>query len=369
MYIDMDPLPRAAVAEWIDARSQEQLHTYGGPAWLLSVAQLDDGGSVVSLLVSHTLADALGLFAAVRSAINKNVQQVGNCSRSPNETLYREVRDAALRLASIVPTVPAIIRYMKSIAHDPFTGTSAAGIVSSIDAQEFPIELPMAIAVVSAADWRRTVQVHNGTGSALAVAIMADLATRLGRTDADGLAWIAMPVSTRSLDSSSDLRGNALDTISIQLNRKAGPGSTLAAVRAEIKSKLKSRAADERVRSQILSLLVSLPRSMVARLLSRRRFNAIITGCSYVYNSDTVLRCIDGDEAASFFVGLVEQDLRLVSRVCSIGGILHGTILESEDTVWLQIHGFHPVNPMDSIGLRSMIGQILADHGLTATFL
>ncbi|MGA9869727.1 MAG: hypothetical protein WBQ44_01070 [Rhodococcus sp. (in: high G+C Gram-positive bacteria)] len=61
---DDTPLPESGVLDWADAQGEPDLDPEYGPGWRLSAAPIEHGGTVVSLVCSHALADAAGLIAA-----------------------------------------------------------------------------------------------------------------------------------------------------------------------------------------------------------------------------------------------------------------------------------------------------------------
>ncbi|MDJ0393917.1 DUF2630 family protein [Rhodococcus sp. G-MC3] len=62
------PIPESDVLGWADAQGDIELDPEHGPGWRMSVAPVDSGGTVVSLVCSHALADAAGLIAAAGEA-------------------------------------------------------------------------------------------------------------------------------------------------------------------------------------------------------------------------------------------------------------------------------------------------------------
>lgn len=62
-------LAEGSVLEWADAQGEIDLDPEFGPGWRISVAATTTGGTVISLVCSHALADAAGLISAVGKAI------------------------------------------------------------------------------------------------------------------------------------------------------------------------------------------------------------------------------------------------------------------------------------------------------------
>ncbi|CAM2779218.1 Condensation domain-containing protein [Prescottella defluvii] len=64
---DRDPVDD--VVRWADARSTVAVDPEFGPGWALSAAPVAGGGTVISLVCSHVVADARGLVSAVDAAL------------------------------------------------------------------------------------------------------------------------------------------------------------------------------------------------------------------------------------------------------------------------------------------------------------
>lgn len=65
---DTTPLAASEVLDWADAQGECDLDPEAGPSWRLSARSTDNGGTVLSLVCSHVVADAAGLIEAARMA-------------------------------------------------------------------------------------------------------------------------------------------------------------------------------------------------------------------------------------------------------------------------------------------------------------
>lgn len=63
------PLAASEVLDWADAQGECDLDPEFGPSWRLSARSTDNGGTVLSLVCSHVVADAAGLIEAARMAL------------------------------------------------------------------------------------------------------------------------------------------------------------------------------------------------------------------------------------------------------------------------------------------------------------
>jgi hypothetical protein len=60
---------RAALAEWLDVRARLPVDPEFGPCWHLGVLPIEDYGTAVTLLASHTVADGVGVCLAIADAV------------------------------------------------------------------------------------------------------------------------------------------------------------------------------------------------------------------------------------------------------------------------------------------------------------
>jgi len=68
LALEERPLTEAGLLDWADSQGEIDIDPEFGPGWRLSAAPVDTGGTVVSLVCSHALADAGGLIAAAGRA-------------------------------------------------------------------------------------------------------------------------------------------------------------------------------------------------------------------------------------------------------------------------------------------------------------
>ncbi|AYJ48679.1 hypothetical protein [Rhodococcus sp. P1Y] len=65
-----DPIADVDVLDWADAQGDVDLDPELGPGWRMSLVHTDSGGTVMSLVCSHALADAAGLVRAAGAAFD-----------------------------------------------------------------------------------------------------------------------------------------------------------------------------------------------------------------------------------------------------------------------------------------------------------
>ena len=71
------PRRRADVSAWADERARLPIDPEWGPGWHLGVLPLEDGGTAVSLVASHTVVDAVGFGQAIADAAEGRTRDLG----------------------------------------------------------------------------------------------------------------------------------------------------------------------------------------------------------------------------------------------------------------------------------------------------
>ncbi|WP_174186152.1 hypothetical protein [Nocardia barduliensis] len=352
------PIPRGRLEAWIAEQGHAELRTYGGPAWRLATTQLDNGESAVSLLVSHTLADGQAFCAAIAEAVAD--KRLDLTYRSDDfgrmRLLAEDFRDAARRARSLPSAVGLALRLSL-----PRRGGEAGQ--PDADAEDF--RLPTVTATVPAHLWHAAARSRGGTGTTLAVAMMAAIATEVDRTDEEGRVRIMMPVSTRTAD---DLRANALTSIDFEVDLRDGQPADLAPLRGVMKEKLSAAAANGQNVPPLIPIAVALPRGRYAVLARQAATDPISTVCSNLGKLEPEILRIDGDPASVMAIGLVNQSLNSPAVLTERGGNLYVALVECAEGITLRVNGFHPPRLGDTAQLRELVQRVLAQYELTATF-
>ncbi|MCM6774576.1 hypothetical protein NDR87_13415 [Nocardia sp. CDC159] len=351
LEVAAEPIRRDELEQWIAERGRAELRTYGGPAWRLAAVGLDDGGSAVSLVVSHTLVDGRGLCAAITAAIAAEYCEFDYPSDEfgPMRALWADLGAAAGKIGPIAQAVALGTRVALARRAEARGGVGGD--------PEF--RLPVVEVTVPAQLWHAAAQARNGTGTTLAAAVMADLATEIGRVDEQGHVRMMMPVSTRT---DGDERANALGSIDFEFD---GDTTDLAPLRAQMKLKL-AAVAGQPV-PPLIPIAVALPRGLYGALARQSATDPTRTVCSHLGKLEPEILDIDGTPASSIAFGLANQSLNARAVVAARGGDLYGLFSEVAGQVTMRIKGFHPPALERADQLTDLLGRVLARYELTAT--
>jgi hypothetical protein len=86
------PRRRADVSAWADERARLPIDPEWGPGWHLGVLPLQDGGTAVSLVASHTIVDAIAFGQAIADAAEGRTRNLGY-SPAGSRTRRRALRE------------------------------------------------------------------------------------------------------------------------------------------------------------------------------------------------------------------------------------------------------------------------------------
>ena len=303
--LDVSPIrkPRSEVPDWIEERLRLTIDPEYGPPWHLGVQPLAGGGAAVSLVVSHTVGDGVGIALAVAEAAAGAVREPGYpapAAQSGMRTLLGDTR-------AVVRSVPEMGRAV--VAAGRLARDNRDDVASSVrksapaGAHGQLVQVPSVTAYVDAADWDRRAGELGGTSNSLFLGVAARLGQVLGRVADDGMVHLAVPVSERTED---DLRGNALTGITVTAD-PASVTADLTGVRKAIKQALTTL---DDARNQLLSplpLTPLIPRALARRLEGMALGNDVVIGCSNIGELQPAANRPDGSDADAFAIRSVES--------------------------------------------------------------
>lgn len=330
-----------------------------GPGWRLVVQPLDGGGTALALLVSHTIADALGVAQALRDAAADVRSTHPYRPRSPRTSWRNVARDAEVSARSLPDAWNAatlLLRRARGLA---------AGVSSSLARSAPPASRETSLAAdVPAVQIVLDEQACRSRASALGVqvntllaALSARLGFRLGRVDADGRVKLVMPVSDRT---PGDLRANALRSITVMVDPVdcASPRT----LRRDIRSALVSlrKHGDD---SPILALTPYVP-LVLARHLEGMALGAGLTvGCSLLGELDPAVNRPCGTEAVRMHVSLLERHTTFI--LDRLGGKLLLLAYRLSGTICIDVSCWAPTVVSSRDHLITMVESTLGDVTLT----
>jgi len=365
--VEDEPRDRGAVLAWTDEFSDRGTDPEHGPGWRIGVLPLTDGGTAVSFIVPHTLGDGLCVLQALGDAVE------GRTRRPPYPVRGERRRDRVLVSDTLgfVRDVPSVVRAVAvgvRVARERSAPASAARPPTAppstaSGAPSGPFRVPVACVRVAQAEWDAAADRLGGTSNTLVSAFAARLGERFGRTDADGIVTLAVPVSVRV---EGDTRANALDSATIRID-PAGLVDNLTGLRAATKDALVAVAA------QSHDLLAMLPLTPLMPAVAVRKGEALAmgaaalpVGCSNYGDLPAAIAQIDGGEPDDFWVRFNEPDL-VPADLDKIGGQLYVLSGRALGAVFLSTVAQPVGGGLDRDDLHRHVAEVLAEFGLTPT--
>ncbi|GAB7146706.1 hypothetical protein [Mycobacterium riyadhense] len=323
--------PRAEFDAWLAEQAGSPVDAEHGPAWHLAALPFTDGGTGVSLVISHCLADGLGLCQALAdAAVGRGVPArwpaAGSRRRS---TIVRE------DIRQTVRDIPGFGRAVAAAARLAWRERARAATAAPLPARpttpDEAVTLAMATVFVDADDWDICAHIRGATSNALFAAVAARLAHRVGRVAADGSLTLAMPVNERTV---GDTRANAVTNVDITVERV--PRTTdLREIRATIKQALIRHREVPNERWALMPLVPLLPKRLVRNLVSVAAGTPSTVVTSNLGAIDPTVARLDGTGADHFammslFPGVTTAILhRTGGRLALVSGRVHGRIFIS----------------------------------------
>lgn len=357
--------PRAELTAWADERIVVPVDPEHGPAWHLSVLPLTDGGDAVTLVVSHSVADALGLTLTIADAaqgVRRDLGYPPPGSVSRTRALLRDVREAARSLPDVARAVRATARVAREQKDDLAASSKSAAPATRRGACD-PVIPPTVTAYVDLVDWDACVKNLGGTSNSLFAGFAARLGQLLGRVDADGLAMLSYPVSDRT---EGDTRANALNTVTAIVD--PGRAATdLTAIRAELRRVLTDLGSQPDANLAPLPLTPYVPKFMVRRLERMVLKVGSPIGCSNLGELPAAANRPDGTDAGRLSFRLVEPGIT-EAELENLGGLLYSASGRVHGRIFLTVSAWTVGVPNTREALHDAVRCALADFGLCATF-
>lgn len=361
---------RADVGAWADERARMPIDPERGPSWHLGVLPLKDGGAAITLVASHTVADAIGMSLAVADASEGRTHELGYPPRASRTHAKALLQDARQTLASVPEITRALIAAVKLTRRSRREATSSTATalppppaVAGCDQTAAAVPILMT-AYIDLTDWDATAKRLGGTSNSLFAGIAARLGTGLGRVLEDGTALLFCPVNVRT---EGDRRGNALAYALFAVD-PTHAASDLSTVRAKTKLALTQLAATPDSFSTLLPLAPVTPNviaSRLTRLFPGNAYQAI--GCSNVGELDAAVNRPDGTDASNLSIRLIWQAIKN-STIEGCGGKLFLLSGRVHGKLFITITAYF-IGPQDNVNkLHEAASRTFAEFGLTAKF-
>jgi diacylglycerol O-acyltransferase / wax synthase len=354
---------RDEVWEFVNERAAVPVDPEQGPPWHIGVQPLLEGGAVVTLVVSHTVADAGALIESITHAVNgtgRDLNYPAPRSRSRRAALRQDARTTVAALREVPAAVVGAARIARQQAGDLSESAKAAS-VSAVRHPQLTVNIPTVSVRIDQADWEARAKALGGSSNALLAGIAARVGAIVGRVDEDGKAMLSLPVSERV---AGDTRANALNTITVMADAETATGD-LSEIRRDTKAALTELAVTRELLLAPLPLAPYTPKFLLRRLEKMVLKIGKPIGSSNSGNLPEEVNRPDGTPADVFVAhspepGLTEGDLeRMGGRMLLAAGNVAGAVC-------LSVASWEPGAPNTKEALMQSVKEAFYDFDLTA---
>jgi hypothetical protein len=264
LQVSEQPRPRAELYTWADEQVELPLDPESGPAWRMGVQPLTDGSTVVSLVISHCVADGAGSIMACVQASVGATRDLGYPAAG-SRTRWRRVRADLRQLRRDLPEIGRTIRRAARVAAQRRRELARpAEPASAGPVDERTVRMPSASVFIDADSWNVCADSLGGNSFSLVAGFAGKLAQRLNRVRvSDGAVTLMIPVSDR--EDLEDTGGNVVSIANVSFDPQLAPAD-LTGPRTAIREGLKHarEVPDEMV--ELLPLIPFLPKRGIARV-------------------------------------------------------------------------------------------------------
>lgn len=358
------PLAPIALQAWADAQVELQLDPERGPGWTFTIQSFADGSTVVSLVVSHCIADGMAGALAVIDAVRG--------MRSPLPVPAPPRRSAATlaaELLRVVQDAPATFRAITQLARRARTpraihSTPAISPVAST-ADDQTVVFPSAFIRVPTSNWDAKARSLGANRLTLLIAVTAAFAEALGRVRGKEVTLL-IPVNQRG--GLYEAGGNqvSLATMKVAVNE---PRGRLHRLQRRLQATLLRTRREPDPLAALLPLAPFVPRrafSAAAHLALGALADLPVT-CSYMGELPTDMLHIDGGVADGFcFRGVDRQaSVRAIEARQGVATLLAGV---TPGFLHLNFVAYQPDILTESHRLRALVERLLANYDLVGGF-
>ena len=295
--------PRGELTAWLDEQAALPIDPEFGPSWRLAVQPFTGGDTAVTLVVSHTVADGVGIAVSVTDAakgVTRNLGYPDGRALTKRQVLLEDSRASVRALPEMARALSAAVRVARSNSAPASSGRPEAA--KSVEDPREVVTVPSVTAYLDARQWDECAESLGGTSNSLFLGLVARLCMRLDWIGADGTVTFSVPVSERT---EGDTRGNALTAVRLIADPEQVTGD-LRGVRAALKAALSTQADERNHLLGPLPLVPVLPKA-VARRVESMVVGGRLIGSSNLGLLDPAVNRPDGTEADYFAVRMSER--------------------------------------------------------------
>lgn len=359
LEIGETPRPREEFDAWCTEQANTALDAEHGPGWHLAVLPFTDGGAGVSLVASHCLTDAVGLYQAVADAADgrdNGINWPAAGSRRRWQALREDARQTARDIPAIGRAAVAAARFVRR-NH----GNTAPAPAPTVATDE-SIMLSTATVFVDTDEWDARASSLGGTSNGLFLALAARLAQRVGRVTADGSVALTMAINERT---DGDSRANAITNVDFTVD-PAFATTDLRGIRAATKQALIRSQGEPDERWTLLPLVPLVPERLGKKWVGAATNSAATVGSSNIGSVDPAVNRPDGADADHFAMRSLSAGMT-EGKMHQLGGLLSLLSGSMNGRVFVSVVAYDPVGINSDDVLQQQISSVLDEFSLAST--
>lgn len=357
--------PREELMEWADELARLPIDVERGPAWLLAVQPLTNGGTAVSLIGSHVLGDGFGALRSIFEAVTGQVIGVNyskSGSRTSTNAAVSDLRQAARDVPDTGRTLVKAARLLFEKRHE-FIKPKPAQPELKVGGDQI-VHVPTVAAFVDTNEWNARAAALGGNSFSLVAGFAAKLGERMGRVSKSGTVSLIIAINQR--ESLDDTRAQALTLAQVPLD-PTNVTTDLAQSRAAVREAREKAKNESDPVLELVGLIPWLPQSGLkgVDLLFGYSENPPVA-CSSMGDLPPQLAQVDGTDAEYVFVrgidaNVTERELQRSSgHLVVVSGWINGKVT-------MAIEGYEIGAENSAARLRKLVTQTLQEFGLTGT--
>ena len=360
--VQATPIDSSAMQAWVDAQVELPLDPALGPGWTLTFQPFTDGSTVVSLVVSHCIADGMAVALAVREA----VQGERRPSSYPAWSPQRSAMSLAPEFLRSVQDAPATFRALAQLVRTARTmGKTPKPSPARTTADGRTVVFPSAFVRVPTSAWDERARSLGANRFSLLAALTAAFAESLGRIRS-GDVTLVIPVNQR--EGLSDSEGNCflLATLKVPAGE---PRGRLHGLQRRLQTTLLRTRREPDPLATLLPLVPYVPKRafLAAYDLALGGLADMPVTCSYLGELPPDVLRVDGTVADRCCFRGVDRNVD-VSAIEARHGVASLLACVISDFLILNFVAYQPGVVTESRHLLALIDRLLAYYGLTGAF-
>ena len=370
-------MPAEQRHDWADLQVNLPLDPELGPGWRLSAQKFNDDSTMVSLVISHCIADGAATIMAICDAVNDTERDLSYPSSTSRNLLGRMLTD----LVQIAVDLPDIFTALGSGARTILKRPNGVippqsrrkttsplhlhGYSAHHAGHDQPIQLPSVSLFTNAEHWDELARSRGSNRFTLIAAVASSVAKRMGRHLA-GASQLSIPINLRR--GYMDMGANRVTIAQLTVPGQS-LGADLSTLRKAIKKGLIAARRSPDAMFSLLPLIPLIPRWAFGWILEQTfsSDNRHSVTCSYNGDLPEEVLAVDGAEADKLWYRGVDRQvthLNLEHRhgvftllASSIKGLIIATFI-----------AYQPGRANTKQELQELIQNELTELGIQATF-